>query len=57
MSCMEHLCVGCGHIELNNISRMTAPCPKCGAVRWASICDETPQVHQEENEEEQNGKD
>jgi predicted nucleic acid-binding Zn-ribbon protein len=50
---MEHLCVGCGHIELNNVARMTAPCPKCGAVRWASISDEAPETEKEENEEEE----
>lgn len=52
MSCMEHLCVACGHIELNNISRMTTPCPKCGGLRWSSMCDEDLPIHEEDEEEE-----
>ena len=57
MACMEHLCICCGHLEFNNISYMTEPCPKCGSVRWASSCDEELPIHQEEDEEEQNGQD
>lgn len=40
MACMEHMCIHCGHLEFNNISRMAVFCPKCKGAKWISICDE-----------------
>lgn len=48
MSCMEHLCIGCGYIILDNEPKQTIKCPNCGGDRWASICDEIPMVKDEE---------
>ena len=54
MACMEHLCIGCGHIELNNEPRQRPPCPKCGCTRWGSTCDEIPERNEEEQDDSDN---
>ena len=46
MACMEHLCVNCGEIQLNNVVRYHTPCPKCGNTRWASCFDEELELNQ-----------
>ena len=30
MSCMEHTCTRCGHMDFNNSTRTPSVCPRCG---------------------------
>jgi predicted nucleic acid-binding Zn-ribbon protein len=30
MSCMEHTCIACGHMDFNNSARTPSMCPRCG---------------------------
>ena len=40
MACMEHSCVRCGTLVLNNESTRRVPCLECGGTRWVSTWDE-----------------
>ena len=40
MSCMEHSCLKCGFLVMNNNPRYQGTCPVCGESIWTSVCDE-----------------
>lgn len=51
MSCMEHSCIECGHMVMNN-DRGPSFCPKCGGS-MAHACDE---VFEDRYDDEDDGK-
>lgn len=51
MACMEHTCIECGDVALDNNPWPPQWCAKCGGREFVSSCDEDPDQFTEDTDE------